>query len=391
MKQTTSKEIGAICIVAGTAIGAGMLGLPMAIGKLGFVNGTIVMTLVWALAMYSALLLLEVNLKVGVGENFNNMARKVLGRGGQVVATGSMVFLLYALLVAYLTGVGELIARTVGTIGLDFSASTGTFSFTLIGAFIIFLGTNIIVRVNQAFFFVMVAAMLAVFASLVPGVEVQNLTGGSSESGLILASLPVLFTSFGFQTGIPSIANYLDASAKRLKLVTVIGSSLPFVCYLIWIFVALGGTSIEQLQTMSGVDALVGTLSGGSSAMNSILSIFAALALLTSFFGVSLALFDLLAEVFKMNNSMLHRGLTSVMVFAPPMTAALLCPGRFIQALAHAGAALAILAIFLPCAMAWKLRHSDKPVPNEYQVFGGTPALVLASLFGLIIVTASYI
>lgn len=392
MQNATSRsKIGATCIVAGTAIGAGMLGLPMAIGKLGFMVGTIVMVVVWALAVYSALLLLEVNLKIGAGENFNNMARKVLGRGGQVVATGSMVFLHYALLVAYLTGVGELISRSAGSVGLGISAGSGTLYFAILGGLVILWGTHLIVRVNQLLFFVMIAAMVAVLASLAPGVEVQNLSIGLRDNGLILASLPVLFTSFGFHASIPSIIRYLKAPAKELRTVTLIGSFIPFACYLLWLLVAVGGTGLEQLEAMKSVDVLVSTLAGGSGALSSILSTFAALALLTSFFGVSLALFDLLAEVFKLNNSMLHRAMTALMVFLPPVVAALLCPGRFIQALAHAGAALAILAIFLPCAMAWKLRRGEKPLASSYQVFGGTPALVLASLFGLIIVTASYI
>jgi tyrosine-specific transport protein len=85
----------------------------------------------------------------------------------------------------------------------------------------------------------------------------------------------------------------------------------------------------------------------------------------------------------------LHRAVTAVLVFAPPVTAALLSPGRFIQALAHAGAALTILAVFLPCAMAWKLRRDN--VQASYQVAGGTAALVVTSAFGLLVVSASYL
>lgn len=380
--------------MAGTAIGAGMLGLPMVIGEMGFATGALLLLLVWGLAVYSALLLLEVNLRIGAGENFNNMARKVLGRGGQIVATGSMVFLHYALLVAYLTGAGELATRVVSSVGLDIAAQNGTLYFAVLGGLVVVLGTGMIVRVNQLLFFVMVGAMVAALASLVPGVQTANLAGASVSGGiswsLILAALPVLFTSFGFHASIPSIVRYLDAPAARLRKVAVFGSVLPFICYLLWVMASLGRTSAGELSSMGGsVEMLVNTLAGGSAWLGTVLSTFAALALLTSFLGVSLALFDLLAEVFGLGNSRLHRFFTMLLVFAPPLGAALVCPGRFIQALAHAGAALAILAIFLPCAMAWKLRRDGKP--QTYQVFGGTPALVLASLIGLLIVTASYI
>lgn len=391
MNASTSRQIGAISVVAGTAIGAGMLGLPMVIGKLGFTTAIGVMVAVWLLAVYSAFLLLEVNLKVGPGENFNNMAKKVLGPGGQIVATGSMMFLQYALLVAYLTGVGELIARTAASVDLALTPQAGAIYFSIFGAFIVFLGTNIIVRVNQFLFFVMIAAMLTALFSLAPQVEVQNLTGGNPDSALIFASIPVLFTSFGFHTGIPSVIRYLDVPVRKLRLVTFVGSSLPFVCYLFWVYVSIGGTSPEKMVAMQNVDMLVHTLSNGSSWLNTVVSSFASLALLTSFLGVSLALFDLQAEVFKLSDSFKHRALTTLIVFVPPLVASSLCPGRFIQALAHAGAALAILAIFLPCLMVWKLRRAKVKRPVDYQVPGGTPALIAAFVFGLVIVSASYI
>jgi tyrosine-specific transport protein len=391
MQIPTSREIGAISVVAGTAIGAGMLGLPMVIGKLGFIPATVIMLVIWGLAVYSALLLLEVNLRIGAGKNFNDMAHTVLGRGGQIVATGSMIFLQFALLVAYLTGFGELIAQTMTTQGLELSAQSGALYFAVAAYVIVFIGTQMIVRVNQLLFFAMIAAMVTALFSLVPGVDVGNLQSGSVEQGIIVASLPVLFTSFGFHASIPSIIKYLDAPVRKLRLVTVVGSALPLVCYLFWIFVSIGGTTPESLHAMSSVDSLVATLAAGSGWLQTILSAFASLALLTSFFGVALAMYDLLAEVCKMRETVLHRAITTMMVFLPPLVAALLCPGRFIQALAHAGAALAILAIFLPCAMAWKLRHQDKAQMRVYQVPGGTPALVLAVLFGLVIVTANYV
>ncbi|MFV0422521.1 amino acid permease [Oleidesulfovibrio sp.] len=374
-----SKHTGAACIVAGTAIGAGMLGLPMVIGPLGFIPGTLLMVAVWAMALFSALLLLEVNLKVGAGKNFNSMAREVLGRGGQIVATGSMAFLLYALLVAYLTGVGGLVARTGAAAGMAVSQQSGTILFALLGGVVVLVGTALVVRVNKVLFYSMLAAMVVAFGSLVPSVEVPNLTVAETKGSLVLACLPVLFTSFGFHTGIPSIVRFLQSDARKLRKVILVGTALPVVCYLLWLIVSLGGLSVAQIARMGGnVDTLVSALAGDSAWLGTVLSIFAAL-----------ALFDLLAETFSLSDSTLHRAITAVLVFAPPLTAALLSPGRFIQALAHAGAALTILAVFLPCAMAWKLRREESGV--SYQVRGGTPALVATSLFGLVIVTASYL
>lgn len=60
-----SKAFSAGCIVAGSTIGAGMLGLPMAVGNLGFTMSCVLLVFMWALALYSGLLLVEVDMQVG--------------------------------------------------------------------------------------------------------------------------------------------------------------------------------------------------------------------------------------------------------------------------------------------------------------------------------------
>ena len=77
------------------------------------------------------------------------------------------------------------------------------------------------------------------------------------------------------------------------------------------------------------------------------------------------------------------------MVFVPPLVASLIAPDSFIGALAHAGAALTIIAILIPCVMAWKMRAAGKC--TAYRVMGGRPAIVASFLCGVAIITASYL
>ena len=61
-------------------------------------------------------------------------------------------------------------------------------------------------------------------------------------------------------------------------------------------------------------------------------------------------------------------------------------PGSFVTALGYAAVALVILAVFIPVALVWRVRQQHMEEP--YQVAGGTPALVAATLTGCLIIIA---
>lgn len=60
------------------------------------------------------------------------------------------------------------------------------------------------------------------------------------QQGLIVAAIPVIFTSFGFHGSIPAIVNYLDGDTPALRKAILIGSAIPLVIYIFWRLVTLG-------------------------------------------------------------------------------------------------------------------------------------------------------
>lgn len=82
------KLLGSALIVAGTALGAGMLAIPMVLAQFGLLWGTLMMLFIWSGTTYAALLLLEASIKAGGGLGMNTIARKTLGKGGQVITNG---------------------------------------------------------------------------------------------------------------------------------------------------------------------------------------------------------------------------------------------------------------------------------------------------------------
>lgn len=99
-----NRTLGSIFIVAGTTIGAGMLAMPLAAAGVGFSVTLVLLVSLWALMCYTALLLLEVYQHVPADTGLGTLAKRYLGRYGQWVTGFSMMFLMYALTAAYISG-----------------------------------------------------------------------------------------------------------------------------------------------------------------------------------------------------------------------------------------------------------------------------------------------
>jgi tyrosine-specific transport protein len=122
-----NRTLGSVFIVAGTTIGAGMLAMPLAAAGVGFS-----VTLI-SLMCYTALLLLEVYQHVPADTGLGTLAKRYLGRYGQWLTGFSMMFLMYALTAAYISGAGELLASSISDwTGISMSATAGVLLFTFV-------------------------------------------------------------------------------------------------------------------------------------------------------------------------------------------------------------------------------------------------------------------
>ena len=108
MSKKTGSVFGGILLLVGSCVGVGMLGLPIVTGLSGFFPSLSVCVLVWLLMTASALLLVEVNGWFSNQVNFLTMAKHTLGNSGKMVCWVTYLFLFYAVLVAYISGIGGL-------------------------------------------------------------------------------------------------------------------------------------------------------------------------------------------------------------------------------------------------------------------------------------------
>ncbi|QXC55978.1 aromatic amino acid transporter [Vibrio mimicus] len=384
-----SKLLGSTLIIAGTTIGAGMLALPLASAGIGFSTSLIIMLGLWMLMAFTALLMVEIHQYAEKEATLHTLAKQILGDKGKWVATFAMLFLFYSLCAAYIAGGGAQFTQRISDFtGVAVEGSSGTLLFTLIVALVVTIGTGTVDRVNRVLFAGKMIAMVAVLFFLAPNVSHSYLLSMPIEQGLVVAAIPVIFTSFGFHGSIPAIVNYLDGDTPALRKAILIGSAIPLVIYIFWQLVTLGVVSQSALLDNMGLTALIGVLSTTvhQSNLSNIIGVFADLALLTSFLGVSLGLFEFMGDSLRNKQGKMNRPLASVVTFLPPLNFALFYPQGFIMALGYAAIALAILAIFLPLVMVVKVR--TQATNQHYQVMGGNIALMVTGLIGFLIIGA---
>lgn len=382
-------------MIAGTTIGAGMLAMPLTSAGIGFGMTLVLLVGLWALLTYTGLLFMEVyqtapTQDVGVA----TLAEQYFGLGGRLLATISLLVLLYALLSAYITGGGSLLSGVLPDFG-EQTQQIGILLFTLIlGAFVV-VGIRGVDGLTRLLFIGKIIAFVFVLLMMLPKSQLENLTAVPLDNLLIVSAIPVFFTSFGFHVIMGSINHYLDADMRKIRIAIFIGTLIPLIAYILWQLATHGvlsqGEFISLLQQDPTLNGLVNATSQltGSTLLGEMVRIFSALALITSFLGVAMGIFEGVGDLLKRVNLPSNRLILTPLTFVPPLAFALFYPNGFITALGYAGLLFAFYGLILPIGLAWKVRQQHPNLP--YRVAGGNVGLVIALLAGLFIMAIPFI
>ncbi|MCK3657662.1 tyrosine transporter [Pasteurellaceae bacterium Pebbles2] len=386
-----NKTLGSTLLVSGTMIGAGMLAMPLTSAGIGFTFTILLLIALWVILTYSALLFVEVYQTTDHDAGIGTLSAQYFGKIGRILSTLVLMVFLYALLAAYVTGGGRILSSVIPEIGSpDITAKSSIIIFTLFFSAFIIIGTKSVDAINRLLFFFMLIALGLVLVVMQPRIQLDNLLAMPIDKALLISASPVFFTSFGFHGSIPSLNNYLKGDVKALRFSIIIGSLITLLGYILWQFTTHGVLSqslfLDVLQKDPTLNGLVTAcyLVTESQTISDIVKVFSALALITSFLGVALGLFecidDLLKRVFNYSSNRISLG---VLTFLPPMLFALFYPEGFILALGYAGQMFAFYAVVLPAALVWKARKMHGNLP--YKVIGGTPVLIFIAIIGILI------
>lgn len=367
--------ISAMFLVGGTCIGGGMLALPVATGISGFVPSIVMMVICWFAMTASALMLLEVSLWMEEGAHIITMTSRLLGPLGKGVSWLLYLFICYASIVGYTAGGGmQIVSGLESYLKIDLSNELGCVVFVLFFGFIIYLGASVVGRVNAVMFFAMIAAY---FGLVGMGIDEVKLSLFSTASwGGSLMAIPLLLTSFSFQTLVPSLTPILKRHAPSMRVAVVGGTTIAFLMYAVWEWLILGIMPVE------GPNGLAEALMKGEPATQYfrehvtgswiivIAEYFAFFAIATSFLGIALGLFDFLSDGLRIKKKGLGNVALGLLIVVPTLFFATKYERVFLVALDTTGGfGDSILNGIIPVLMVWIGRYrlgynSERFVPG---------------------------
>ncbi|WP_420422458.1 amino acid permease [Simkania sp.] len=388
MKIYRNKTLGSTLLVAGTQIGAGMLALPLTTGVTGFFYSTILFIVCFLFMLTSLFYLLEANLMTTkVNANLISMVKERLGPFGQLIAWLSFLLLLYAVAAAYLSGGGSLIAEVLSAgWKMDVSANVGVLLFLCVFGLIVVFGTRAVDVINRLCMFGLAGSFLLLLIFVTPHVHWDHFSGGNPK--YIWAAVPVVILSFTSHIIVPSLRTYLSGDVHKLRVSLFWGSLIPLFFYLVWESLIIGMLPLTGEYGLESIGAAAHPVSGLTEALNhflrvswiaTLVGLFSFFALVTSFFGVALSLYDFLADGFHIKKTVRGRFILLVMMFTPPLLFAFFYPRGFLLAIGYAGVFVAILYGILPVLMVWKGRYIEKK-QERFKVFGGKFLMLLMLL-----------
>lgn len=398
MQKNIPSLLGGAMIIAGTAVGAGMLANPTAMSGVWFIGSMIVLLYTWFCMTTSGLMILEANLHYPTGASFDTIVKDLLGHGWNIINGLSVAFVLYILTYAYITSGGGLTEGFINQYSGQelISRNTGSLIFCLVLALFVWLSTKAVDRFTT----VLIAGMLIAFfistAGLLTEVKTDILFDRiSSEQQYlpyILTALPVCLVSFGFHGNVPSLVKYYQRDGQRVTKAIFIGTGIALVIYILWQLAVQGNLPRSEFAP---VIAQGGDIAALLQALNAyiqtdyigiVLKFFAYMAIASSFLGVTLGLFDYIADLLKFDDSPWGRTKTTLVTFLPPLILSLQFPYGFVIAIGYAGLAATIWAAIVPALLA---RASRKKYPNaSYKVYGGNFMIYFIILFGLLNIVA---
>ena len=238
---------GAVALVAGTTVGAGMLALPAVCQDSGFVPSTVALVGCWLYMVTTGILVLEVNLNTMRAAGSDAVLRLVHGEPHprpprRQLACTAYVFIHYALLVAYVSRAGEILSDALGGV-VPSSAASVAYAAAL-GGFMFFADASRLESVNSALVVVVLSTFAPLLAIAAGGVDIDNLRVGDWSA--LPRTIPVVALAFVYHNVVPTVASMMEGDGRRARTAIVAGTAIPFAMFVLWDTALLGNVSAED-------------------------------------------------------------------------------------------------------------------------------------------------
>ena len=322
-------------MVAGTAIGSGVLALPILAAGPGLLTTMIFITLTFILSYLMAIVSINVYARY---ENHNvnaaTLATDFFGKKGYFITTILNVLSMGALAAAYVNAGGDLLVKTVlPVINIYLSSQVGMLIFfiTFMPAFV--AGLGLICRLNGVIFTI---KFICLISGIIFGINLIHLKAFQFiPSGVkyLGAGASTMFCIWMMHMVLPIVLKINDWNPLKAKKAVFIGLAIPAVAYAGWmllIFSLVSRQDFLHLITIGDVMHFALTKPGVPRTISTLVGIFAAITVLTAFLSVGFSLIAFVMDAFKWKDSAKSRFMATIISFVVPVIIALIFPKAFV-------------------------------------------------------------
>lgn len=245
-----------ISVFTGTIIGVGLFGLPYVTSRLGFFPTLFYFALVSVMIILIQLVFGEITLRTKGSHRLPGYVGIYLGKKAKFLSIINNSIGLYGTNLAYIILGGSFLAALLMPI---FGANELAYVlvFFASGAFIIFLGSNATARTEfiSLIIFFIALAILVIFG--LPHINYHNFLTVDYHYWYLPYGI-ILFSLAGMSI-IPEARDILGKQGNLLKYVIIIGTAIPVITYLLFIYFVLGVSGSHTTEdALTGLEQYLG-------------------------------------------------------------------------------------------------------------------------------------
>ena len=345
------KLLNAIFLISGTAIGAGLIALPLTSVNLGTNILVAIIFFMVFVAYKTSMMTVDLNVANGKSASIVDLSRSISGEKAFIISMISFYTLSFSLLSVYFSG----IANTLSSF-FDFNDNF----IIIICGFLLFFILNLKYSAFSKLNSILVVSLLVIILSAIIQIHTKEtsimtsvyVVPQSISASEIIAFLPIIFTSFGVQNICPHIFESLNKDRGKIKIAFLIGILIPAVVYIIWnscVFENILAGDVQFFQKLQNHQISVGELiqflckSSENMYMEIFFKILSLFAIITSAVGIGLGLKKSIEESVTSSKYM-----ASAVVCGIPVALCMAVPNAFINILSFGGMIATVFVIFVP-------------------------------------------
>lgn len=372
-------------LLAGAAIGGGVLALPMLAAGPGFVNTLIFISITFFVAYWIAVLSIDVYARYDSHEvNAATLATDFFGKKGYIITTVINVLSMGSLAAAYVNAGGDLLVKTVlPYFHIQMVPQVGmlVFFIAFVPAFIV--GLSLISRLNGIIFTIKYACLAGgiIFGLKLINHDIFNFI--PSEVKYIGAGASTMFCIWMMHMVLPLALKLNDWNPKKAKMAVLVGLAIPAIAYIGWMSLIFSLVPREQflnLETIGDIMHYALTQPNVPTTISTLVGVFASITVLTAFLSIGFALVAFVIDVFHWKNSPKSRLFATIISFIIPVIVAMAFPKAF-AIIYQQSNMFQIAACLIPIAAAVKYNsaHSRSNIqPWIMLIFGS--AIILSQI-----------